>query len=454
MSRKFWLLLPILLAPLRAQEKPDQEKLLQEVLRRLDNLERENRELLEQVRELKQLSEPQHAANAEPATNQPAEPAPLSDRVKINEERIAEQSQTKVESAQKLPVWLSGTLLFNAFINKNDGSPPPGQYGLLSGPGSSGATLRQTLLGLDFQGPSLPGGGHVEGGLAMDFWAGPSAPSSNWLRIRRAGISLTWPNNTVFFGQDKPLISPYEPNSYAEVGIPSMAGSGNLWLWLPQARLGHTIQFSSQNGVDAQVALLQVGSYLNGTAASSPIIYSGGVRPAFEARLAFWHKGGESRNFEIAAGFHISSNHVGGSEITSRIGSVDWLYKPLSKLEFKGTGYFGENVSSLGSLGNGFYQNNNGSYHPVVSRGGWTQLSVPLTGRLTINGIAGLESDQKDVLANGSNVARNASFAGNVMFHLTSNMLFSIEAQRLWTRTFAGQPDTYNHYDLAVAYLF
>ena len=121
MSRKLWLLIPVLLAPLHAQDKPDQGKILQEVLRRLDTLERENRELLEQVKELKQLSQPQQATKAETETGQPAEPAPLADRVKINEERIAEQAQTKVESAQKLPVWLSGTLLFNAFLNKNDG---------------------------------------------------------------------------------------------------------------------------------------------------------------------------------------------------------------------------------------------------------------------------------------------------------------------------------------------
>ena len=93
-------------------------------------------------------------------------------------------------------------------------------------------------------------------------------------------------------------------------------------------------------------------------------------------------------------------------------------------------------------------------FRPVISGGGWAELSVPITNRLTVNGIAGLESDRKDALANGLSVARGASFAGNVMFHLTSNVLLSVEAQRLWTRTFAGQADIYNHYDLAVAYLF
>jgi hypothetical protein len=37
---------------------------------------------------------------------------------------------------------------------------------------------------------------------------------------------------------------------------------------------------------------------------------------------------------------------------------------------------------------------------------------------------------------------------------LSPNVVLSFEAQRLWTRTFSGQPNTYNHYDLALAYLF
>ena len=51
MCRKFWLLIPILLTPLQAQQTADPEKqLLQEVLRRLDTLEQQNRELLAEVK--------------------------------------------------------------------------------------------------------------------------------------------------------------------------------------------------------------------------------------------------------------------------------------------------------------------------------------------------------------------------------------------------------------------
>ncbi len=442
MLRKLCISVCLFMASLRAQESGSQEKLLQEVLRRLDNLENQNRELMEQIKELRQ-----HQAQNLPATVPPTEPK-LEERVEVAEQRVAEQAQTKVESSQKLPVWLYGTLLFNAFANNRNPSTALGQYGLLSGPSPDGATVRQTMLGFGFQGPSLPGGGHVNGDIAMDFWAGASAPSSNWLRIRRAGISLDWTNTTIFAGQDKPLISPYEPNSLAEVGVPAMAGSGNLWFWLPQMRFQRIAHVSAKDGFDMQVAALQVASY-------SPFsAYSGGVRPAIEARLAFWHKTDEIKKFEIAPGFHLGSNLFSGKETISHIGSLDWLYKPYPRLDFRGAAYYGQNVASLGALGNGFYLNEYAVERPVISGGGWAQISVPVNNRITLNAFGGSENDQMEALYSSSNIAHTGSFAGNVVLHLSSNVLLSTEVQRLWTRTFAGISETYNHYDLALAYLF
>ena len=451
MLRKICLLAPLLLAPLRAQDNPNQQEILREVLRRLDTLEQQNRELLQEVKELKQQSNSPSAETPE-AAGQPS-PPPLEERVKVNEERIAEQAQTKVESQQKLPVWLYGTLLFNSFYNDNkDAANALGSYGLLSGAASSGATVRQTILGLNFQGPSLPGNGHVSGNLEMDFWGGPPGPSSNWLRIRRAGLSFDWTNTTFFVGQDKPLISPYEPDSLAEVAIPALSGSGNLWFWLPQARVTHSIPISARNGIDAQVAVLQVGSYLESNHAT-PGLFPGGVRPALEGRVAFWHKDGDTRKFEFAPGFHISRDRVNGSAVTARIGSLDWLYAPFAMLNFKGAAYYGEDVAALGGLGNGFYLAGYGTARPVVSGGGWAQVSAPIDNRITLNLFGGLEHDRASGIQ-ALSIAQAGSVAGNVMFHLTSNTIFSLEAQRLWTTTFMGTPETYNHYDLAVAYLF
>lgn len=451
MLRKICLLAPLLLMPMSAQNNSDQQEMLRQVLHRLDTLEQQNRELLEEVKKLKQQSQSHNAETPEP--NSQSAP-PLEERVKVNEERIAEQAQTKVESSQKFPIWLYGTLLFNSFYNDNkDAGYALGRYGLLTGAESSGATVRQTVLGLNFQGPTLPGDGRFSGNLEMDFWSGPPGPSSNWLRIRRAGLLFDWTNTTFFVGQDKPLISPYQPDSLAEVAVPALSGSGNLWYWLPQARLTHTFHVASHNGIDAQAAVLQTGSYLDLPAYTIPGILAGGVRPALEGRGAFWHKNGDTKKFEIAPGFHVSTDRVNGTALTSRIGSFDWLYNPFAILNVKGAAYYGEDVAALGALGNGFYLAEYGTARPVVSDGGWAQVSAPLTNRVTLNLFGGLEHDR----ANGiraPGVAQTSSVAGNMMFHLTSSMVFSLEAQHLWTATFAGTPETYNHYDLAVAYLF
>src|SRR5581483_5332996 len=141
------------------------------------------------------------------------------------------------------------------FANTGAVSPEnSGGYGLLTGPATSGATLRQTLLGLQFQGPSLPGDGRVNGSIMMDFWAGSPTAGSNWLRLRRADVSRDWQSRSFTVGQDKPLIAPYQPDSLAEVGIPPLAGAGNLWLWLPQVRYEERLHLAKNSGIKAQVS--------------------------------------------------------------------------------------------------------------------------------------------------------------------------------------------------------
>jgi len=452
MFRSVWLwLMPLLfVTPLRAQQTTGQQDgVLQQILQRLDTLERQNRELLEEVKQLRQAQMPAAASGVAPLTQ-----APIDERVKVAETRIEEQAQTKVESSQRFPLAVNGTLLFNAFANSSNASAVFGGYGLLSGSSRSGATLRQTILGLEFHGPGLPGGGHVEGDINMDFWAGPPVPSDNWLRIRRAGVAFVWPTRSFFFGQDKPLISPYEPDSLAQVGVPSMAGTGNLWYWLPQIRFEQKIQLGAANGIDAQVAAVQAGGFLPVSATSASNPYPSVPRPALQGRVAFWRASGDEKTFELAPGFQITSIHVGGTTIVSQLASVDWRYSLHPKLEWKGTGFVGRNAASLGGLGNSFYADSGGSMHAARAAGGWTQLSSRLNNRVTLNAISGLENDQMGNNAYGPGISHSLSFAGNVMFHLSPNVLLSVEAQRLWIRTFGGAADTYNHYDLALAYLF
>ena len=89
--------LALCLAPvtLCAQTAPD----LARILERLDRLEQENRALSEQVR----------ALQAQLGT--PAPPPPtVEERLDIQQQRIEEQAQTKVEASQKFPIRVTGIL--------------------------------------------------------------------------------------------------------------------------------------------------------------------------------------------------------------------------------------------------------------------------------------------------------------------------------------------------------
>lgn len=444
------LLLVLLVSTLSAQEQPDSRALLLKVLQRLDALETENQQLVQEVHSLReQVASASKSEDANVAADVKQAPA-VEERVAVNENRIAEQAQTKVEASQRFPVTLTGTLLFNSFLNTS--SPASSNYTLLTGPGRSGATLRQTLLGFRFTGPSLPGGGQVHGSLMMDFGSGYSEPGASWLRLRRGNISLDWENRSFSVGQDKPLISPYQPDSLAEVVVPPLSGAGNLWLWLPQARYEERLHLGANSGITAQIAAMQTDEKYQIVSGEDAYALQA-ARPAVEGRLAFWHKTDDNRRIEIAPGFHVSTTRVAESSAKSRLGSLDWKAVPWWKLELSGTVYRGQNAASLGALGNGFSILQNGTVRPVTTSGGWAQVSLPLTNRLNLHVFSGLEDDRgKDLAAD--RLVRNFTYASNLMYRLGPNVMLSFEALHMRARLVSGAAQNQTHYDLALGYLF
>jgi hypothetical protein len=452
--RRLPLLLFLFAVRVRAQGDAGSPAVMKQILERLATLEKENRQLIQDIRALRQeLAESRSAAAAAASgAGKPDQPT-LGERLSVQEGRTAEQAQTKVEAAHKFPIQLNGMLLFNAFDNSaKNVAEYSGNYNLLTGPNTAGATFRQTLLGLDFEGPHLAGDGRVSGFLSMDFYGGSSDPQYIRLRLRRAGISLDWKHRSFSVLQDKPLISPYQPDSLAEVGVPPLAGAGNLWLWLPQARYEERVDLGTATGIKGQVAVMQTEENY-ATVPTSVASTLEPARPALEGRLAFWHKFDDTRKFEFAPGFHVSTTHVGRTSVGSHIASFDWLIVPSSHLQFSGTFFKGQNVASLGALGNGFVILPNGNVRPVNSTGGWTQLSFPITSRLTLNLFTGLENDHNPYLTAAS-IVHNWTYASNVMYHLGPNVVVGVEALQLRTRSFAGVGALQNHYDVAIGYLF
>jgi hypothetical protein len=445
--------------PAHAQSAPQ----MQEVLTRLDRLEKDNQALLEEVRALRQEVSVLKPVN--PATT-PAGAEQADERQQVEQNRIEELAQTKVEASQKFPIRITGMALFNASVNGryNGNAENPLVASFLPGDETGDGTLRQSTLGLLYNGAQTFLGGKISGSLYMDFFGGSTASLDHLLRLRTAAINVDWKNTSILVGQDKPIISPRDPDSFAQVGYAPLTGAGNLWLWQPQVRLEQRFSLGDNTGIRAQAGVfvtssldyptnqedMYYGSPTLGAATGQQQEYS---RPGTEDRIELWHHWGDTQRFEIAGGYHFNENRVVETVFPSEVYSVDWFLRPLSKLEFSGMFFHGQNVATLGALPQGFMSSPTGTIFAVHSTGGWAQIRVPITARLAFDVYGGQQDDRNSDLGYGY-IGKNQGYFSNLMYRVAPNVIVSLEGGQVRT-TYIGLGNRVNdHYDLAVAYLF
>jgi hypothetical protein len=370
--------------------------------------------------------------------------------VQIAERRLADLDQSKVSTDHRLPVTLTGMVLFNAFLNGKGagGADNPTVVPAAGGPASGGATFRQSVIGLKLDGPSLIGGGKVTGSVYMDFFGGGTGLNQT-VRLRVSTLDATWKNTTLGLAFDKPIIAPREPDSLAQVGVSPLTAAGNLWLWQPQVRLEHRISLSEQSGLRAQLGVYQTSEGGTGLASEYPDLAK--ARPGYQGRFEFWGQSG-SRRVEIAPGFHVSSTRVLGQSVPSRIFSIDWLIRPAARVDFTGTFFHGENTGVIGGLRQGVSVFN-GQARAVGATGGWGQFTYRATRRASFNLYGGQEDDRNRDLGPGA-IGKNQGYGANVIYRLGSNILTSFEASQMRTTYVGSGTRTNPHYDLAFAYLF
>lgn len=438
MPRRILLFCSLCLAPpVAAQDQ------IRAILDRIEKLEQENRALRTELDELRGRISPQPA---------PAAPT-LEERVEVQESRTAELAQTKVEASSRFPITITGMALFNAFSNTRNsgGSQYPTSASLTPSPANGGGTFRQSILGFRFQGPTVAGGGKVSGSLYTDLWAGSDSSLNHLLRLRTATLQVDWKNTTVMAGQEKPLISPREPNSLAQVGVSPLTSAGNPWLWQPQVRLEQRLALGESSGLRLQGALFQTSEGRT----SIPDEYAATVdpsRPGLQGRFELWRDFGQGRRIELAPGFHYSKSHVYGYTVPSRIFSFDWMLRPLASLDFSGLFFSGRNIAPLGALRQG-YQFIRGDPRAVHTIGGYGQLAWRPTSRLTFNAFTGQQDDRnRDLLA--GRTAKNLIFGANTLYRIAPNVIVSFEGSNIRTHSIGGSLRTVTHYDIAVAYLF
>ena len=191
----------------------------------------------------------------------------LRERQAMQESEIATQEQTKVESESKYPVKVTGMLLMSSFINTSAVDTAATPSVAVGGPGSAGATVRQTILGFDARGPHLFGASSFAD-LRVDFYGSQAAgaPTTSYsgyyntnsalLRLRTAHAGLDWDRTRVYFALDHPIINPDTPTSLTATAVPALAWSGNLWTWNPQAGITTSFASTGSSGVQLQAALI------------------------------------------------------------------------------------------------------------------------------------------------------------------------------------------------------
>ncbi|MGH9723084.1 MAG: hypothetical protein ACRD8O_22975 [Bryobacteraceae bacterium] len=419
---------------------------LRPILERLEKLERENEALREEIRTLRTEIKAATAAAA----------PELEERLSIQERRTDEQAQTKVEASQRFPIRITGMAVMNTFLNSklNGGNDNPAIASLVRGSAAGGASWRQSVIGLEYRGPETFANGKVRGSLFFDFWGGTIQPLNNLPRIRTATIAIDWPSTTFMVGQDKPLISPRDPNSLSQMGVAPLTSAGNLWIWEPQARIEQRFKFGDGSALRLQGALVQTTDNVT----TVPAQFAASLeryRPGGEARIEWSHAFGNERRIEIAPGFHASTTHVAATSVPSRLYSLDWLIAPLSRIEFTGMVFTGKNLAHFGIAGirQGVNVVANGIATPIHSQGGWAQFTVRATDRLSFNFMGGQHDDRNSDLRAG-NIGRNQAIGGNFFYRLAPNLLVSFETLQVRTLYLGTGRRLHNHYDLAFAYMF
>ncbi len=447
--------------------------------RQIENL----RQSLEELRSQVEASHPLKVEASRPLKNEPpadAEPstAAADEDASFLAAKIAELHQDKVESASRYPVKLSGLVLFNAF--RNNGSMDIEDLPSLVFPnfpgsphGGIGATLRQTVLGIDATGPKLFGA-QSSASVAIDFAGGSPTTSygitAGLLRLRTAQIGLEWKRTALHIGQDVPFFSPLSPTSYATMLEPAMAWSGNLWVWTPQIEVEHRLAIRPHSFLVLQGGLLD--PLTEETPPFQGRIPTAGEAtriPALAGRIAIDRSSAAQFPFTLGfAGYRARQRYQAFNQIDSWTVNGD-LKLPIGKhLELSGEWYDGQ---AVGGLGGGIWTSvvypestaPHSTVHPLRSTGGWVQLKLKPDSRFEINGAFGQDENFAHDLRFFSTpftdigfppLKKNLTEFVNLIYTPNSFLLFAAEYRHLFTAPAVGEGASGDHLNFAAGVRF
>jgi DNA-binding FrmR family transcriptional regulator len=397
--------------------------------------------------------------------------------------QIATHEQSKVESESKYPVKLSGLVLLNGFVNTKQVDIPSTPTIVLPGQGTTGASVRQTILGIDARGPHLFNAqSHADvrvdfaGDTASPSYATGSSDAAGFMRLRTAHADLHWDHAEAFFSLDHPIIAPNTPTSLTATALPELAWSGNLWAWSPQAGFTSDVFVSPGQRLRMQGAVISVPdaspiysfSSIEPSVIQTPTTAEQSRWPGIEGRIALLGNS-EKGGLQLGVGGIVAPHRVFSYRFNTWAGTLDYRVPFTSHTELSGAIYRGQ---ALGGLGGGAYKDylvrpdpeypGRFDYDTPDTSGGWAQLKQRVDEHLEFNVAFGTDQMSAAQLrpyagepsAVYLNLARNRTYVGNVIYSPSSYLLFSLEYRHLQTSPVIGSTATGDVIGIATGYRF
>jgi hypothetical protein len=390
--------------------------------------------------------------------------------------KVNDQYQTKVESASKYRVRLSGIVLLNLFENRgaveNQDFPttaisPVGRAG-----GSFGGSLRQSQIGLDVFGPTWHGA-RIKSNLQFDFAGGfadtADGVTMGLVRLRTAVLRLDWDRTSIIAGQDTPFFSPLSPSSLATLAQPALAYSGNLWSWTPQLRVERRFSTAGGSTVIVQAGILDplTGERPADDFYRVPQAGEASRQPAYASRVA-WVSANQARPVAFGVGAYYSRQDWGSGRMVDGWAATADASVPISRqFSFTGEFYRGRGIGGLGGgLGNSALY-----YGPTAATathiegldaiGGWSQLKMRASSTLEFNVAAGQDNPfaqqfRSAVLAGNTyaGTVRNRTLLTNFIYRPRSDLLLSMEYRHIESFKLATPTRDADQINLMVGVLF
>jgi hypothetical protein len=428
------------------------------------------------------------AAGPEPAetpkagdSDTPSRVARLEEEFDLLTGKVNDQYQTKVESASKYRLRVSGLILVNLFTNR--GAPLNADLpGVVDGPdalgrsNSTGFSLRQSQIGLQVFGPQVAGA-RTSGDVQFDFAGGfPNAPNGvvfGLARLRTGTVHFDWQHTSVVAGQDAPFFSALSPTSFATVAEPAFAYSGNLWTWIPQIYLEHRFTASENSKITVQGGILDG---LTGEAPSSiytrtPQAGEFSRQPSYAVRVAWSHNLFDQAMTVGAGGYYSPQNWGLDREVDGWAGTIDWTAPLGRRFGLSGEFYRGR---ALGGLGGGLYHSAVFDGYPtdpashirgLDAIGGWSQLKFHASSKLEFNAAVGQDNPFASQVREypysayrsgllSTAFTRNQSALFNFIYHPRSALIFSTEYRHVGTYEITNVRHTADTVNLAMGILF